>query len=467
MSKEKLKNGDVFENDGNTIIINNIKGNTYTGYTLNGFYDSTIEDNKRLNMFYDSSDDKIEPHKNNDLSCYMKGLNLKFKIGDSFKNNYLDDWKFKGNVNNDKQLNTELNYYFVKTLNKISPNFSSSAERIKFTILFSKNFDKFNNSNTIKNYKIGDIFSDNLQSTNFFLDEDNKDSNLTKNYWMCYKITKKGFLAFHLETMTLFHFNKKGEVEYFINDLDNRISLVDGGYNMNKSVISELDMIINNINYLDKIELLKNKNIYYQIQDIHELHFFNGIKLIKLINLNEIEKYTINNKLIENIKNIQNKYNFYTNSTKRYISSTIEKTFNESINEKYFTEYWIDNNKKLNKSERNIHERYEVDQYIDKFYKVSSLIPINNNDTKYIYNVNYENKMTKINVDFAISIMRERFKTRDYIFKKDNNNYKSYLKSLIKYLKLSDSDFDNSMFDKINNEYDEIMTSIQNIKEKV
>jgi len=473
------KRGDYLENNKNSFIISEVKKDSYKIFILNGFYEIIIDlKGNILETFY---------RKNTETSpeSFLIGYNLGYEPSKSNRKiNFFENIKFIGNLNDknfEKTTQDKIFQYFYDNNKKSGNNVDYSFNNLSNLVLFSKSFDRFyeNNFNMDDKYKVGDIFSDNLQRKNFYSNSKN-DFGLNENYWVLFKKTSYGFFAVNIESMLVFHFFNDGNIDFFVNDIDNRFEHKTGKYNIkNNSLneISNLSFYLNENNFQDKFYLNKNnikKFYFYQKEKINKNHFYEGLKLIKKVNLDKKQKSTIFDVVKLNIKNVMLNYNFFINSSNRNFFFNIEKNFNNNVFYNYF-----DNSENLQKNvgKYYYYERYSLEQYMEKLSIIEDII-MKNGDFKniesYVEKIdkdnfnNYKEKEASNKMDWAISLMKEIFGMKYNLKEKNFKNkfdHEKYKNSIINEMKLLNND--EKYTNIIEKSYLDILDNIETISSNI
>lgn len=308
-----FKVGDLVRKEGRMEALVIERSETeYTLYAINGLY-QMIVDRSSLKLKYTKTKTRRENVPKERVA--LSGYNLYYDLEE---NTFLDfsDAEIVGNVNEDAVLSERLTKDFFELLRGCLADDCATQGygRISEMLSFSKAFSGFGCSSpdvSFVDYEIGDIFSDNLKKSDFFHREYVKDGVVAvdrdffkSNYWCVVKESDFGFLAVHVETQMIFHFNERGEATHFVNDIDNRWTYPFGTWRMTCNALEH---------YMDlpfsfQQDFDKQKNPFYKLVEITKDHFFHGLRLDRKMELSQKELGILGDVMMLKVKALELRY---------------------------------------------------------------------------------------------------------------------------------------------------------------
>jgi len=445
----KLINGDIIEVNNNEYVFIKKEDKHLYFFLLEGLYILKMDlDGKNVKL----SDDNIrypaenEPNFLNGLSLSFKELSVSTSIPDTFRK--------ITNIN----INTDIKKEYVKKLNKYAKNIFTSTlinshQHLKYLTMFSKCFDKFTKPSEIQNVKVGDILTDNLQSFLTYQDYKEFDIHMDENYWAVTDITAHGFYAISLHTFKLFHFTNNGTVTHFVNDIDGRYDSITKEHNGLQPEV--LNHYHNSLLQEGKICV---SDEFYVKELINDDSFFNGLKLIKNANLNNIERGVAITRILRNILIYRMEVADFKSSEDRNVFELIEKNY-AKINDKEFSPYTFskfDNNPIFEYpyiEGTHYYERDLCSNYIDNYYKLMDVLE-KNIDYKKVptTNLELEDKLIRFNHD-KIFIIKYLNSINSGNNSKQILNYHKYVNASIEFLRFRYPDIMDNICEEIELEF--------------
>jgi len=305
--------GDVLViNEKEKVLVNGVDKEVYSMFVLNGLYEFKVN-KKSLEMTLLKKPTQRESMPN--VEFFLNGYNLYYDLED---NNFIkiETATCLGNVNLDKELDKEIKEDFFHILegNLINGSVIQGYKKMAEMINFSRSYDIF--ANVLKNtspleYKKGDLFTDNIQKSDFYHNEISRDNKvlvnkdeLKGNYWRVLRESDIGFLAINLETMLIFHFNENGKATHYVNDIDSRWTYPLGNYGM---ITNSLEHYMN-YPFSFQQNFKKQSQEFYKLVEITEDHFFYGLYVSKNVKLGQRGLELIQNSILRGIKAAELKY---------------------------------------------------------------------------------------------------------------------------------------------------------------